>query len=801
MSTRALSSRRLFALVAAATLCGATLITSVGQSSADAAGTALAAPPLATVVTTGANLDNYGNTVAAVLPEAENTTLVPTTRRTVSKAQLWCWPDTTMDEDDDRRGTAANQSVLTPRNNTSIGGSVGSNPNVTAWIIDGDSIQYSGETATCNKSSEIYGDLDGPFDITATGSPSKFLEQYTTAPVGDSIASGGSFWKSYDVANPVVSADGKYVFNGSVTLGPYFLADAVPTRIWFGSIPGFSDMKYPNPGIRADSSDSAYLSVAQPGMSVAKQACIYSGHADADTLCDVENHDAWSNDVVVPEGATVYWRVSVINTGNLPLVDIAVAAGADCTNLTFGASLAVGAVESLRCETAGVSHLPTGEDSPVTVQANVQDQTRPGVFGQGQSVGERYRAAYEALGQDALLVSTDSANVRTGAADIQLVVEVCVPGTACDEADDSQWVKHSIIPVGSDVAWRLSVTNSGTLNLADVAIGSDALSGGTEDAAFAACLVAIGDGTLAVDETKRATCTTPTVTATQLKTINTAQATATPVDELGVQLPAFERNSVKSNTDAASVIPVPAKISVTQQVCTQSDLTLCDPADDGLWVDSQELPSGSSAMWRMTVTNEGGVGLSDVTVTVQLTGSLTGEAVSCRVILPGTLAVGETSAPLTCSTEDIPDGELVAAVSAVGTPVAGTEAAVESPVVEASVTLKKDAVEPPEDGGNTGGNGGGNTGNNGGTGGGNGGNTGNGSGSGSGGGGTNGSGSTGKTPQGSAQNGLGADAQAQAQKLAHTGAETFGLVLGSGAALLLGLVLVALRVLPRRRVS
>ena len=352
-------------------------------------------------LTTAAVADDAYAPVAAVVPTLAPITLEPATRYTISKDRMWCWDDTTMAEDDEQRSSAAFVNGFTPRSNAASAGSVGSDANITTWISDGDSIRYFGTSAGCSVSSTVWGDVDGAWDLTSFGTPPELAEQYATDPGDGAVPFDGSWWKRIPLDNVDAGAPGKFIFTGDKVLGP-FTADTRPVRVWYGNVPGVNTGITPNPGVRIASADSAYIAVAQPGLSVLREVCI-------DGLCDPADDAAWGKDVLVPRGSDVRWRTTVSNTGNLTLTGLTVSddgfAGDD-----FPTTLAPGASASVVYTQESLVGAVT---SPATASADFADPTRAGAFLPGQSIGERYIAAASALGQSHVLTATDEASART----------------------------------------------------------------------------------------------------------------------------------------------------------------------------------------------------------------------------------------------------------------------------------------------------------------------------------------------------------------------------------------------------
>jgi uncharacterized repeat protein (TIGR01451 family) len=90
--------------------------------------------------------------------------------------------------------------------------------------------------------------------------------------------------------------------------------------------------------------------------------------------------------------------------------------------------------------------------------------------------------------------------------------------------------------------------------------------------------------------------------------------------------------------------PTKPMISIVKQVCTVA-AAKCNPSNNAQWASSHEIPSGSTAVWRVTVTNSGKVPLTDVTVTDPVAPGCAGEIAS-------SLATG-ASAMTSCDTPNV----------------------------------------------------------------------------------------------------------------------------------------------------
>lgn len=233
---------------------------------------------------------------------------------------------------------------------------------------------------------------------------------------------------------------------------------------------------------------------------------------------------------------------------------------------------------------------------------------------------------------------------------LQLTKQVCLAGTGCDAADDAQWGSAATAPAGSDVQWRLTARNTGTITLADVRVSDDVLTGGT--ASGNACAGASVVSSLAPGASAAIMCTTSAVQGAG-DVVNSAKLTSTFTDPSGGQLVSRFADGVGSNIDSASVRTLTPAITLVKQVCATG--TGCDAADDAQWTARVTVPLGTDAQWRLTVTNTGNTTLVDVVPTQEnLTGGVEGPSKECEALAFGTLAAGQKKS-LDCTTTGILD--------------------------------------------------------------------------------------------------------------------------------------------------
>ncbi|AGW40644.1 hypothetical protein O159_04470 [Leifsonia xyli subsp. cynodontis DSM 46306] len=266
------------------------------------------------------------------------------------------------------------------------------------------------------------------------------------------------------------------------------------------------------------------LRVVDPGLELVKEVCV----AGSEAACDVADDAVWSSRAVVDAGADVIWRLTATNTGTIALNDVCVAAdvltdgiAADntCAGAAVAATLLPGSSAAIRCTTSSL----TG-DRPANYAKLTSSFTDPDPR---QRLIERY-------GSDGVESNVSRADVLIPAPALALVKQVCETGAGCDATDDAQWVDHATLPLGSDAQWRLTVTNTGNVPLADVAVSLEELSGGMTGTS-AECS-ALTFGTLAAGQSASAECTTTGIADTSQDTVNTAAVTGQPLDDDGQPL-------------------------------------------------------------------------------------------------------------------------------------------------------------------------------------------------------------------------------------------------------------------------
>jgi hypothetical protein len=123
-------------------------------------------------------------------------------------------------------------------------------------------------------------------------------------------------------------------------------------------------------------------------------------------------------------------------------------------------------------------------------------------------------------------------------------------------------------------------------------------------------------------------------------------------------------------------VVTPPSIKVLKQIC-DVPAAKCSASDNADWVKSHEIVSGSTAVWRIVVTNNGQETLSDVTVADPMAPACSGGA-------PASLAPG-ASATETCDSTHVTTG-FTNVATVTGTPPSGAKVRAHS---SATVTVKR----------------------------------------------------------------------------------------------------------------
>ncbi len=306
-------------------------------------------------------------------------------------------------------------------------------------------------------------------------------------------------------------------------------------------------------------SDTAEATVLVPSVAVTKQICTETVAID----CDPGDPTDWAATHALPWDGVAVWRIEVHNDGATPLSNVVATDLVEPSCAQTSASMAVGERVVWTCQTSGI-------------QAAI-DNTVEAIATPPFSAAETGAA-------------TASAVVIAAEPVIQLRKDTCVLEdlASCDVADDAHWAASTNRPQDGPATWRLVVTNAGNRPLDPVVV---------VDPVEPSC---DWSGSLAIGESQAWICTTAEVSA---DTTNEASATGVTPDLTEV-----------SATAQSVVIADLAAISVTKDICNRSDVDSCDPADDSMWANVLAADFDDTVEWRITVTNDGAVPLTGVTI-------------------------------------------------------------------------------------------------------------------------------------------------------------------------------------------
>ncbi len=237
------------------------------------------------------------------------------------------------------------------------------------------------------------------------------------------------------------------------------------------------------------------------------------------------------------------------------------------------------------------------------------------------------------------------------------------------------------IAVGTLAEWTYVVTNTGDVPLIGIQV--------TDDQGVAV--------TCPVDRLAPGEDTTCTGSAevvdgdyVNIGTVSGQPATGDPADPDGwtaiVDPITDEPIDRVSDDDPAHHHGFSPSFEVSKQICSTPDIDDCDPDDDDLWLDEGPVMSTEPLVWRVTVTNDGTIGLADVTI-------VDADAPGCSTVVD-TLAPGESTV-VTCQ-QPAPSALPVTNSVTVGVTVDCPECPPDCPECELpEISDESTAVDPP----------------------------------------------------------------------------------------------------------
>ncbi|WP_030470097.1 DUF7617 domain-containing protein [Lentzea aerocolonigenes] len=372
------------------------------------------------------------------------------------------------------------------------------------------------------------------------------------------------------------------------------------------------------PGQTAVSTASDSASVKVTNLAVVKEVC-------AGTGCGAAGAGPRQETSTTPTGSTAHWRITVTNTGDVDLTGITLTdEGAPGCDAEF--DLVVGSSASFHCSTANV----TG------------------------SVKNEATASFEMMGWPEEATTDAVAAVKI--TDLHVEEEICAALTAV-ECATGPWVYSATVPWGATAHWRITVTNTGDVDLTGIVL---------DDPNEASCSAAPFD--LAAHTSKTVDCSTTNLTK---KTTNAVTAMYVP--------PGSPPDTAPIITAPADATAMVSDLLVRKDICQSPVAEACTETGSGPWADDHVVERGGTAHWRITVANTGEVDLTGVTLHDDAEPSCSTGGMN--------LATG-TSVSFTCSTSNVTAGMTKPVVGRYVPPGApATTAPVATPPDDASVRV------------------------------------------------------------------------------------------------------------------
>ena len=370
----------------------------------------------------------------------------------------------------------------------------------------------------------------------------------------------------------------------------------------------------------------------------------------------------------MPSGATVYWRISITNTGSVALTNIVTddAGNADCAGGVTAGPLGPGQVTAYSCQSDDVTTEMTN-----TATATGTPPSGPGVTSSPSSAS--------------VTISSETTDPN---ASISVLVQVCTLAAkaSCDPGNATDWSSSATV-YNTTIRWRVVITNTGTDPLTNIYVTSSLAP--TEND----CAGSVTAGPLNAGSVTDYECETDNVTAPATIT-QTVTASGDPPTGPFIT----SSSSTATAQVAADTPPQGAAISALLQICILPNQASCDPTNAADWASSGTL-NQPMARWRVVITNTGTVALTDIYATDTLAQS------DCGGSVTGSLAAGavteyecqttnltQTTTNTVTATGDPPSGAPVtstasSATAVVGGFVQGTAFETGSRVTSLTVTL------------------------------------------------------------------------------------------------------------------
>ncbi|MFF2073206.1 hypothetical protein ACFVXG_00435, partial [Kitasatospora sp. NPDC058162] len=304
-----------------------------------------------------------------------------------------------------------------------------------------------------------------------------------------------------------------------------------------------------------------------PMLEILKEVCTSANAGD----CGAGGAGPWAKTTTVAPGGTAYWRITVTNTGPVPIAGITLADSVtpSCVTAAGTFDLAVGASKQVFCNLPGVTQSTTN-----TVTASFP-------------------------GPDGKPITTPPSEASVDVPSLAVLKEVCTSANAgdCGAGGAGPWAKTTTVAPGGTAYWRITVTNNGPVNVTGVTLA---------DSVTPSCVTAAGTFDLAVGASKQVFCNLPGVAQS---TTNTVTASFPGPDGKPITTPPSEAS-----------VDVPS-LAVLKEVCTSANAGDCGDGGAGPWAKTTTVAPGGTAYWRITVTNNGPVSVTGVTLADSVTPS------------------------------------------------------------------------------------------------------------------------------------------------------------------------------------
>ncbi|MBO1415529.1 DUF11 domain-containing protein [Streptomyces sp. FH025] len=324
---------------------------------------------------------------------------------------------------------------------------------------------------------------------------------------------------------------------------------------------------FPGPGGTPITTPPSEATADVPSLAIDKEVCTSANAAD----CGTGGVGPWAKTTTVAPGGTAYWRITVTNNGptNITGITLSDAITPSCVTAAGTFNLAAGASTQIFC--------------------NLPDVT--------QSTTNTVTASFPGPGGTPITTPPSEASVDVPS--LAIDKEVCTSANAadCGEGGVGPWAKTTTVPSGSTAYWRITVTNNGPVNITGITL---------TDAVSPSCVTAAGTFDLAAGASHQVFCNLPNVTQS---TTNTVTASFPGPGGTPITTPPSE-----ASVDVPSLI-------INKEVCTSSNAADCGAGGVGPWAKSTTVAPNGTAYWRITVTNNGPVNITGITLTDAVTPS------------------------------------------------------------------------------------------------------------------------------------------------------------------------------------